>query len=67
MLALYTAGRDPKSQRRALATLQTTIVEHEQQVKDMEDRLATVSSFRLKCAEFCVMFHKLVYEILYVS
>ena len=39
------AGSDAKShQRRALANLQSTIVEHEEQLKDMERRTVTVST-----------------------
>ena len=38
------AGSDAKSQqRRALANLQSTIVEHEEQLKDMERRTLAVS------------------------
>ena len=39
------AGSDAKSQhRRALANLQSTVVEHEEQLKDMERRTLMVSS-----------------------
>jgi len=38
------AGNDAKSQhRRALADLQSTLVEHEEQLKDMERRTVTVT------------------------
>jgi hypothetical protein len=36
-----------------MATLQTTVVEHEQQLKDMEDRLAVVSIFHLQSVAYC--------------
>jgi len=42
------AGSDAKGQhRRAIATLQSTLVEHEEQLKDMERRTVTVTDVLL--------------------
>jgi len=47
-LSLCLAGSDAQShQRRALASLQSTIAEHVEQLKDMEKRTLMVSEWRL--------------------
>jgi len=46
------AGNDAKSQhRRALADLQSTLVEHEEQLKDMERRTVTVTDMYSLCGD----------------
>ena len=41
---LYVAGKDPRDQnRKRLTAMQTTIQQHEEQLVDMEKRVASVS------------------------